>query len=74
MSLMSVDPELIGATFEPDSVGETVLLTPGAAPIHLTALQVCACCSQPSWMLRHLSMALQPQTKLLIKELPAYRH
>ena len=40
LSLMTVDPAEIGDAYEPDSVGETILLTPGGAPIHLTALQV----------------------------------
>jgi hypothetical protein len=41
LSLMTVDPAEIGDTYEPNSVGETILLTPGGAPIQLTALQVC---------------------------------
>lgn len=40
LSLMIVDPAEIGDTYDPNSVGETILLTPGGAPIRLTALQV----------------------------------
>ena len=40
LSLMTVDPAEIGDSYEPNSVGETILLTPGGAPIRLTVLQV----------------------------------
>lgn len=40
LSLVNIDPNVIGATWAPDSVGTTTLLTPGGTPIDLIAAQV----------------------------------
>ena len=42
MSLINIDPPEIGITWTNGAVGTTTIMTPGAAPIDLIAVQVCA--------------------------------